>query len=41
MILQERIAILSRLGEYLSGNDPEWEQIKEKAWRALSMLAVV
>lgn len=33
MILQERIAILSILGAYLSGNDPEWEQIKEKAYR--------
>lgn len=33
MILQERIEILSRLGAYLSGNDPEWELIKEKAYR--------
>lgn len=33
MILQERIEILSRLGEYLSSNDPEWELIKERAHR--------
>jgi len=33
MILQERIAILSKLGAYLSSNDTEWEQIKERAYR--------
>lgn len=33
MILQERIAILSKLGEYLSCKDPEWELIKERAYR--------
>ncbi|MCY7363417.1 MAG: acyl-CoA reductase, partial [Ignavibacteria bacterium] len=32
MILQERIEILSRLGEYLTTKDPEWELIKEKAY---------
>ncbi len=33
MILQERIDILSRLGEYLTSNDPEWGLIKERAHR--------
>jgi hypothetical protein len=33
MILQERIEILSKLGEYLSGNDSEWADVKEKAFR--------
>ncbi len=32
MILQERIAILSKLGAYLSGKDSELELIKEKAY---------
>ncbi|TAH08155.1 MAG: acyl-CoA reductase [Sphingobacteriia bacterium] len=33
MILQERIEILSKLKEYLSGNDAEWTAIKERAYR--------
>ncbi len=33
MILQERIEILSKLGEYLSGNDAELAAVKEKAFR--------
>ncbi len=33
MILQERIEILSKLKEYLSGNDAEWSAIKERAYR--------
>jgi hypothetical protein len=33
MILQERIEILSKLGAYLSGNDSEWAEVKEKAFR--------
>lgn len=33
MILQERIAILSKLGEYLFNNDPELLLIKERAYR--------
>jgi hypothetical protein len=33
MILQERIEILSKLGEYLSGNDTEWANVKERAFR--------
>ena len=33
MILQERIGLLSRLGEYIQANSPEWEVAKERAYR--------
>ena len=33
MILQERIGLLSRLGEYIQANSPEWEAAKERAYR--------
>ncbi|GAB4091336.1 aldehyde dehydrogenase family protein [Flaviaesturariibacter terrae] len=33
MNLQERIDLLVRLGDYLGGNDPEWEEAKRKAYR--------
>lgn len=31
MNLQQRIDLLVRLGEYISANDPAWQQVKEKA----------
>jgi hypothetical protein len=33
MILQERIAIMVRLGEYMGDSDPEWLAVKERAAR--------
>ncbi len=33
MILQERIQLMSRLGQYMLGNDPEWLAIQESAYR--------
>jgi hypothetical protein len=33
MILQERIAIMVRLGEYMGGQDPGWQAVKERASR--------
>ncbi len=33
MILQERIALMGRLGEYMQGNDEEWLAIRERAFR--------
>jgi hypothetical protein len=33
MILQERIAIMARLGEYMGGNDENWLAAKERAGR--------
>jgi hypothetical protein len=33
MILQERIQLMSRLGQYILGNDPEWLDIQERAFQ--------
>jgi len=33
MILQERIALMGRLGEYMQGNDEAWLAIRERAFR--------
>lgn len=33
MILQERIKLLTKLGQYLSENDPEWQKVKERAFQ--------
>ncbi len=33
MILQERIQIMSELGRYMAGNDPEWLAVQERAGR--------
>lgn len=33
MILQERIGLLSRLGQYILSNTPEWQEVKEIAYR--------
>lgn len=33
MILQERIQLMSRLGQYMLGDDPEWLDIRERAFR--------
>ena len=33
MILQERIMLMGRLGQYMLGNEEEWEAIKERAYR--------
>jgi hypothetical protein len=33
MILQERIALMGRLGEYMLGDDAEWMAIRERAFR--------
>jgi hypothetical protein len=33
MILQERIMLMARLGQYMLGNEEEWEAIKERAYR--------
>lgn len=33
MILQERIGLLSRLGQYILSNTPEWQEAKERAYR--------
>jgi len=33
MILQERIGLLSRLGQYILSNTPEWQEVKERAYR--------
>ena len=33
MILQERIQLMSRLGQYMLGNEPEWLAIQERAYR--------
>lgn len=33
MILQERITLMSQLGQYMLGNDPEWLAVKERAYR--------
>ena len=33
MILQQRIQILSELGRYMAGNDPEWMAVRERAGR--------
>ena len=33
MILQERIALMGRLGEYMLGEDPDWMAIRERAFR--------
>lgn len=33
MILQERIQIMSELGRYMAGNDPEWLAVRERAGR--------
>ncbi len=33
MILQERIGLLSRLGQYILSNTPEWQDVKERAYR--------
>lgn len=33
MILQERIGLLSRLGQYILSNTPEWQEVKEKAYQ--------
>ena len=33
MILQERIMLMGRLGQYILGNEEEWEAIKERAYR--------
>ncbi|MBV9987102.1 MAG: acyl-CoA reductase [Chitinophagaceae bacterium] len=33
MILQERIAIMVRLGGYMAGREPEWEEAKQRAAR--------
>ncbi len=33
MILQERIILMNKLGRYLQGQEPEWLEIKEKAYR--------
>lgn len=33
MILQERIILMGRLGQYMLGNEEEWEAIKERAYR--------
>lgn len=32
MILQERIELLCRLGQYISSNEPEWLAVKERAY---------
>lgn len=32
MILQERIELLCRLGQYINSNEPEWLNIKERAY---------
>lgn len=32
MILQERIELMARLGEYMQGNDPGWLEIRERAF---------
>lgn len=33
MILQERIMLMGRLGQYMLGNDEDWEAAKERAFR--------
>ncbi len=33
MILQERIMLMARLGQYMLGREEEWEAIKERAYR--------
>ena len=33
MILQERIGLLSRLGQYILSNTPDWQEVKERAYR--------
>lgn len=33
MILQERIELLSRLGQYILSNTPDWQEVKERAYR--------
>jgi hypothetical protein len=33
MTLQERIQLMVRLGEYMQGNNPEWEAVKARAYR--------
>ncbi|TAH07807.1 MAG: acyl-CoA reductase [Sphingobacteriia bacterium] len=33
MILQERIKLLTQLGHYLTENDPEWMDVKERAFQ--------
>lgn len=33
MILQERIGLLSQLGQYMQANPPEWQEAKERAYR--------
>lgn len=33
MILQERITLMSQLGQYMLEKDPEWEAVKERAYR--------
>lgn len=34
MILQERISVLVKVGEFIQSNAPEWQNVKEKAYRA-------
>ncbi len=33
MILQERIMLMARLGEYMLGNNADWQEIKDRAYR--------
>ncbi|MFM9735652.1 hypothetical protein, partial [Streptomyces niveiscabiei] len=33
MTLQERIRLVSQLGEYMLSKDPTWEAVKDRAYR--------